>query len=86
MPEKKDRSDPSRNVWECPVCGYINVWDSNNIDRVKALCKTDKVAVCHGSSFDNVCGHCGADLVAKDSPILAECYTHQDPDAAEEAL
>lgn len=69
--------DPTRRVWRCPDCGTVNAWNWDDAERAAAiLC--EEVAVAHGSCFDNVCGECGRDYVATDSPIMAECYTHQE--------
>lgn len=73
--EKLDRNDPARAIWECPACYGINAWDWNEADKASSLLKVE-VKCAHGSGFDNICGHCGADIVRKDSPIMAECYTH----------
>jgi len=73
---KLDRNNPERTLWECPVCLNINAWDWDEADRASRLLKVE-VKCAHGSGFDNICGHCGADLVHEDSPILAECYTHE---------
>ena len=62
-------------LWECPECGTVNAWNYHEARRASLKLK-QVVEVCHGSCFDNVCGHCGADIVKSDSPILAECYTH----------
>lgn len=91
MPEKLDRNNPERTLWECPVCGSINAWDWNEAERASRLLKT-KVKVSHGSCFDNICGHCGSDIVRADSPIRASCYTHEakehcsDPDTQEKGV
>jgi len=62
-------------LWVCPECQGINAW--NYEDAVRAQRKmNEQVEVCSGSAFDNICGHCHADIVKPDSPILAECYTH----------
>jgi hypothetical protein len=74
--EKLDRNNPDRTLWECPVCLGINAWDWDEAERASSLLKTE-VKVAHGSCFDNICGHCGADLVHVDSPIRATCYTHE---------
>jgi hypothetical protein len=84
-----DRNDPSRRVWECPVCRCVNVWNWADAQRAAAILGLDcpeissannrnrsEIQIAHGSAFDNICGGCGADLVRADSPILAECYTH----------
>ncbi len=93
MTTKKDRTDPTRNLWECPVCSGINAWSWQDAERAAELFSAmtkkpwttpdfanarlpQSVACAHGSAFDNICGHCGADIVHIDSPILAECYTH----------
>lgn len=85
----KDRNDPSRRVWECPCCSCINVWNWEDAERASTLLKLDnpqhattnnrkrtEIHIAHGSCFDNVCGGCGANIVAADSPILAEVFTH----------
>ena len=72
--ERQAHQDPDRRLWRCPACGGLNVWNWEDADRLAERGMTVKVA--HGSCFDNVCGHCGADLVLADSPIMADCYTH----------
>lgn len=80
----KERFDPARRVWECPICGHVNTWNWDDGERASRLLSTltrrhVPVYVCHGSAFDNVCGQCGTDFVRRDSPIRAECYTHEPP-------
>jgi hypothetical protein len=81
----KDRQDPNRRVWECMACGQLNVWNWEDQEAVARLCHRDiydyanarqknAVAIAHGSCYDNICGNCGADIVAIDSPIMA--YSH----------
>jgi hypothetical protein len=62
-------------LWICPECGEVNAWNYEDAERAAKRLKVE-VKVSHGSCFDNFCGHCGADIVKPDSPILAECYTH----------
>lgn len=66
----------SHMLWQCPVCGTVNAYNHEDAERASGRLKRE-VAVCHGSCFDNICGHCGADIVDPESPINAECYTHQ---------
>lgn len=69
----------NRLFWVCPECGIINAWNWDDAVRVARTLKLDvqlKVAVSHGSCFDNVCGGCQVDIVNPDSPIQATCYTH----------
>jgi len=73
-------------LWVCIDCGGINAWNYGDAERAAARLKgftkpkgsraESSVAVAHGSCFDNVCGHCGADNVKADSPINHPCYTH----------
>jgi hypothetical protein len=67
-------------LWVCPECGTINAWNYEEAERATKKLQAKglkvEVVVCHGSSFDNICGHCHADIVKPDSPILAEAYTH----------
>jgi hypothetical protein len=74
--------EKNRSMWVCPQCGAINAWDHNDAERASIKLKTE-VHVSSGSCFDNLCGHCHADIVQPDSPILAECYTHVDYDQTE---
>jgi hypothetical protein len=70
-----ERTDPARRLRQCACYGGLNAWTWPDAERAQWL--TDqKVAVAWGSCWDNVCGHCGADFVRADAPILAECYTH----------
>ena len=76
----------SKLVWVCPECGALNVWDWNDAERLALKLKVpvDTLVTCSGSCFDNICGGCGADIVQPDSPILAECYTHNEQGAKDE--
>ena len=65
----------NQTLWVCPECGNVNAWNSDDAERASKRLKIP-VEVCHGSCFDNICGHCGANIIKTDSPILAECYTH----------
>ena len=65
----------NKMLWCCPQCESINAWNSDDAERASKKLKIT-VEACHGSCFDNVCGHCGANIVKPDSPILTECYTH----------
>lgn len=69
------RNNPERTLWECPTCYNINAWNWEDAERASSLLKVE-VKVSHGSCFDNICGHCGVNLVHIDSPINSECYTH----------
>ena len=74
-------------LWICPECCGVNAWSYDDAERAMRKFKhiksssrtalTVEVKVSHGSCFDNCCGHCGRDIVKPDSPILAECYTHE---------
>jgi len=69
------------HLWICPECGIVNAWNWDDAVRASEKLKVDvqlKVAVCHGSCFDNICGGCQARIVHPDSPILASCYTHSE--------
>ena len=77
MSIKLGRNNPERTLWECPVCKNINAWNYDDAERASKFLKVE-VKVAHGSCFDNICGHCGADLVHIDSPIRANCYTHEE--------
>ena len=65
------------SLWVCPECGTVNAWNWEDAERASKRLGV-KVEVCSGSCFDNICGHCGADIVNQDSPILAPCYTHSE--------
>ena len=69
--------DPSRRIWACMNCHEVNAWDWDDADYMNDRWKLN-VKVSHGSAFDNICGHCGADIVEADSPILHPCYTHSE--------
>jgi hypothetical protein len=76
-----ERTDPARRLWECACCAGLSAWNWTDAERAQWL--TNKlVAVAWGSCWDNVCGHCGADFIRADAPILAECYTHVERGAA----
>jgi hypothetical protein len=72
----KDRNAPYRRVWECAACNGLNAWNWEDAERGEGLIGLP-FKVSYGSCFDNRCGHCGANTVLADSPIMAECYTHQ---------
>ena len=67
--------EKNRILWYCPQCESVNAWNSNDAERATKKLRVP-VESSTGSCFDNLCGHCGADIVKPDSPILAECYTH----------
>lgn len=69
------RFNPTKSRWTCPACGGLNVWAYEDYEKLES--KGKEVYMCHGSSFDNICGKCGTDWVRRDSPIRAEVYTHE---------
>jgi hypothetical protein len=69
----------------CPCCSQASgyCWDDCNIEPNQ---KPGIGGIAHiptASGFDWQCGHCGATLAPSDSPILADCYTHNDSDSDE---
>jgi hypothetical protein len=64
-------------LWICPECGAVNACNYEDAERAQLKLKV-KVYVSTGSCFDNICGHCHANIVQPDSPILAPCYTHSE--------
>lgn len=72
---KTGKFDPLCDIWRCPECRGLNAW-SDRVAEVATAVVGEEVRVCRGSCFDNICGHCGADMVRADSPIQAEAYTH----------
>jgi hypothetical protein len=69
--------NPSNWFWNCPSCYGLNVWAYCDLEKlVSNGFKEENIFIATGSCFDNVCGKCRADYVKKDSPIMAECYTH----------
>jgi len=69
--------EPKRLLWLCPVCDHVNAFSYEDADRATARLHTP-VAICTGSCFDNICGHCKSNIVEPDSPILSPCYTHSE--------
>ena len=67
--------NPERAIWVCLACERLNAWNYDDADYMNERWGLN-VKVSHGSCFDNICGHCGADIVRKDSPINHPCYTH----------
>ena len=70
--------EPKKLLWECPECFGINAWNYTDAERAEARLKKQTVKVSYGSCFDNICGHCGVNIVKQNSPILSECFTHQE--------
>jgi hypothetical protein len=70
--------EPAADVWRCPCCDGLNVWawTAAELASKKHKIPLNDFKTASGSCFDNICGHCGADLVKEDSPILAQCFTH----------
>ncbi len=64
-------------LWICPRCGTVNAWNATDAARASKKLKAD-VVVCSGSAFDHICGECRVDIVQPESPINAECYTHEE--------
>jgi hypothetical protein len=65
----------TKNFWKCNKCNSINAYNWTDAERASSLLKAE-VFVSTGSCFDNVCGCCHTDWVEIDSPINADCYTH----------
>ncbi len=69
-------ANPDARLWRCPSCRKPNAWNWSDAQAAADHLGVD-VAVAHGSCFDNICGHCGADVVKRSSPIRHPAYTHQ---------
>lgn len=72
----------SGEVRECAACGRYSAynWEHVTAGVDSERCQSTHIAhigTCSG--FEWQCGHCGANNVFKDAPILAECYTHEEP-------
>jgi hypothetical protein len=80
--ERLDRTDPRRSIWRCPCCDAINVWSPWLCARLED--RSIQAVTCTGSCFDNICGACHSNIVKRDSPILAECFTHHDYSEADD--
>lgn len=75
----------SGDIVECAGCGELSAYawqfvaDKPSYSR---LCfekgEIAHVGACSGSEWE--CGHCGANNVEADSPLLAEVYTHVAPE------
>lgn len=68
-------STPDARLWRCPSCRKPNAWNWRDAQAAADHLGVD-VAVAHGSAFDNVCGHCRANVVKRSSPIMSPAYTH----------
>ena len=66
---------PKAMVWQCPVCLAINSWNYEIGQDVERIIK-HTVYNATGSCFDNICGKCHSNIVKRNSPIMAKCYTH----------
>lgn len=56
---------------ECPLCGYYSTYAFCDVNLRHYIVKIGAT-----SSFEWQCGHCHSDWMPQDSPINAECYTH----------
>ena len=61
------------SIEECPVCGGLSAYAWEDVNEEKGINHIPCT-----SCWEWECGHCGAHLVDSASPILAECYTHQE--------
>jgi hypothetical protein len=78
------------DILSCPVCGEFSAhsWNDSNMDEDGNRydnCTGEPADIWHigaASGFEWECGNpaCRAHLVERDSPILAECYTHRRPE------
>lgn len=63
------------DIEECPVCLRLSAYSWSLCDEETG--KENGIAhIPTTSGFEWECGHCHSHLVPKDSPILAEVYTH----------
>lgn len=75
-PSLRVGSTPAASIWRCPSCRKVNAWNWDDAENASRRLG-EEVKVSHGSSFDNICGHCGTDFVKRNSPIRASVYTHE---------
>jgi hypothetical protein len=71
----------SGDIVECAACEELSAYSFDNVTPRGHYFRGcwDKGEIAHVgacSSFEWECGHCGANNVDADAPILAECYTH----------
>jgi len=72
----------SGDLKQCAACGELSA-DSWNLVTAKSDFSRDAKPgeighIGAASCFEWACGHCGANNVYVDAPILAEVYTHRD--------
>lgn len=76
----------SGDIEECCACAGLSAYsyDLVNLDPEKVLFKSkgeQKSMIAHigaSSGFEWECGHCRANNVPVDSPLLHPCYTHSE--------
>ena len=77
------------SIETCPCCGELSAYawqDADAYDEfedgiIPGGFTPEPGTVAHigtASGFEWECGHCGAHLVAEDSPINHPCYTHSE--------
>lgn len=89
--EERDALIESGHILECICCGELSAYcygdtdayDQFDDDIIPGGFKPEPGTIAHigtASCWEWECGHCGAHHVDADSPILAECYTHEERD------
>lgn len=73
------------SVVECAACGRLSALSWDDCSDYEGTPAHDDIAhVPVACCWDWQCGHCGATNVDRNSPTLAECYTHVDPSVYDE--
>lgn len=81
--EKIEALLESGDLVQCAACGEISSHSWTHVTEKETYYRLDfkpgEIANIGASScFEWECGHCGANNVDADAPILAEVYTHQE--------
>jgi len=61
----------SGDIEVCPACGGLSAYCHADVDETKGIAHIGAT-----SCFEWECGHCHTHWTDADSPINAECYTH----------
>jgi len=72
----------SGDIVECAACGELSAYSFDLVTaRSEYRLDANPGEIAHvgaASCWEFECGHCGANNVEVDAPILAEVYTHQE--------
>ena len=80
-PEQLAALKEEGDVVECAACGELSAYAWQNVTEKPSYHRMcwERGEIAHvgaASGFEWECGHCGANNVDADAPILAEVYTH----------